>query len=37
AVLDIGVEGLKLHPLMIVRGSRMAAQYRRGEVSPMSL
>ncbi|AAQ58464.1 TIGR01212 family radical SAM protein [Chromobacterium violaceum] len=37
AVLDIGVEGLKLHPLMIVRGSRMAAQYRRGEVTPMSL
>jgi radical SAM protein (TIGR01212 family) len=36
-VLDIGVEGLKLHPLMIVRGSRMAAQYRRGEVSPMAL
>ena len=36
-VLDIGVEGLKLHPLMIVRGSRMAAQYRRGEVAPMAL
>lgn len=36
-VLDIGVEGLKLHPLMIVRGSRMAAQYRRGEVGPMPL
>ena len=36
-VLDIGVEGLKLHPLMIVRGSRMAAQYRRGEVAPMPL
>lgn len=37
AVLDIGVEGLKLHPLMVVRGSRMAAQYRRGEVAPWSL
>ncbi|PTU66766.1 TIGR01212 family radical SAM protein [Chromobacterium sp. Panama] len=36
-VLDIGVEGLKLHPLMVVRGSRMAAQYRRGEVTPWSL
>nr|WP_199066860.1 TIGR01212 family radical SAM protein [Chromobacterium sp. ASV5] len=36
-VLDIGVAGLKLHPLMIVRGSRMAAQYRLGEVQPQSL
>ncbi|POZ60766.1 TIGR01212 family radical SAM protein [Chromobacterium alticapitis] len=36
-VLDIGVEGLKLHPLMIVRGSRMAAQHSRGEVRPMAL
>jgi hypothetical protein len=35
-VLDIGVEGLKLHPLMIVRGSRMAAQYRRGEIAPLT-
>ena len=29
--------GLKLHPLMIVRGSRMAAQHQRGEVSAMTL
>jgi len=36
-VLDAGVHGLKLHPLMIVRGSRMAAQYRRGEIAPWSL
>jgi hypothetical protein len=36
-VLDIGVEGLKLHPLMIVRGSRMAAQFRRGEIAPPTL
>lgn len=36
-VLEIGVQGLKLHPLMIVRGSRMAAQYQRGEVSAMAL
>ncbi|RQW25933.1 TIGR01212 family radical SAM protein [Rhodobacteraceae bacterium CH30] len=36
-VLDIGVEGLKLHPLMIVKGSRMAAQYQRREVMPMTL
>jgi uncharacterized protein len=36
-VLDLGVEGLKLHPLMIVRGSRMAAQHQRGEVHPPEL
>jgi hypothetical protein len=36
-VLELGVQGLKLHPLMIVRGSRMAAQYQRGEVAPMTL
>jgi len=36
-VLTLGVDGLKLHPLMIVRGSRMAAQYRRNEVAPLSL
>lgn len=36
-VLEVGVEGLKLHPLLIVQGSRMAAQYRRGEVVPPGL
>ncbi|GGY16703.1 TIGR01212 family radical SAM protein [Paludibacterium paludis] len=36
-VLEAGVEGLKLHPLMIVRGSRMAAQYQRREIAPWSL
>lgn len=36
-VLDLGVEGLKLHPLMIVKGSSMAAGYARGELSPPRL
>ncbi|WP_332675633.1 TIGR01212 family radical SAM protein [Aromatoleum sp.] len=36
-VLDLGVAGLKLHPLMIVRGSRLASAWRRGEVSPPDL
>jgi len=36
-VLSLGVEGLKLHPLMIVKGSRMAAQFRRREVAPLTL
>ena len=31
-VLDVGVQGLKLHPLMIVRGSRMAADWREGKI-----
>lgn len=33
-VLELGVEGLKLHPLMIVKGSRLAAAWRRGEIAP---
>jgi radical SAM protein (TIGR01212 family) len=33
-IVELGVEGIKLHPLMIVRGSGMAAQYVRGELSP---
>lgn len=36
-VLELGVAGLKLHPLMIVRGSRLAAAWRRGEVNPPDL
>lgn len=36
-VLELGVEGLKLHPLMIVTGSRMAVDHRRGELSPPRL
>lgn len=36
-VLDDGVQGLKLHPLMIVRGSQMAAAWQRGEIAPMPL
>lgn len=36
-VLGEGVQGLKLHPLMIVQGSRLAVDYRRGEVAPLPL
>ena len=36
-VLDCGVEGLKLHPLMIVKGARMAGQFARGEIAPLGL
>ncbi|OHC64942.1 MAG: TIGR01212 family radical SAM protein [Rhodocyclales bacterium RIFCSPLOWO2_02_FULL_63_24] len=36
-VLELGVEGLKLHPLMIVKGSRMAAAYAHSELLPALL
>lgn len=36
-VLELGVEGIKLHPLMIVKGARMAAHYARAEVLPPRL
>jgi len=36
-VLELGCQGLKLHPLMIVRGSRMAAAWQRGEIAPPQL
>ncbi len=36
-VLECGVEGFKLHPLMIVKGSRLAADYARGRVSAPAL
>ncbi len=36
-VLDEGVEGLKLHPLHVVKGTMLANQWRRGEYEPMTL
>ncbi len=36
-VLDEGVDGLKLHPLHVVRGTRLAHQWRRGEYQPLAL
>lgn len=36
-VLELGVEGLKLHPLHVVKGTRLANQWRRGEYRPMEL
>jgi radical SAM protein (TIGR01212 family) len=35
-VLDEGVEGLKLHPLHVVKGTRLAHAWRRGEYAPWS-
>lgn len=35
-VLDIGVDGLKLHPLHVVNHTILANQWRRGEYRPMA-
>ncbi len=36
-VLELGVEGLKLHPLHVVKGTRLANEWRHGEYQPLSL
>ncbi len=36
-VLALGVDGLKLHPLHVVKGTRLANQWRAGEYAPMDL
>ncbi len=36
-VLELGVEGLKIHPLHVVKGTQLANQWRRGEFTPISL
>jgi len=35
-VLSLGVDGLKLHPLHVVRGTALANEWRRGEYAPLS-
>ncbi len=36
-VLELGVEGLKLHPLHVVRGTRLAREWRAGGYRPLEL
>ncbi len=36
-VLALGVEGLKLHPLHVVKGTMLANEWRRGEYRPWSM
>ncbi|MFK5915138.1 MAG: TIGR01212 family radical SAM protein [Woeseiaceae bacterium] len=36
-ILEQGVEGLKLHPLHVVKGTALANEWRRGEYQPLSL
>lgn len=36
-VLSLGVDGLKLHPLHVVKGTMLANQWRRGEYQPLEM
>ena len=36
-VLELGVDGLKLHPLHVVKGTQLANEWRRGEYRPLGL
>ncbi|QGU32080.1 TIGR01212 family radical SAM protein [Thermochromatium tepidum] len=36
-VLELGVEGLKIHPLHVVRHTRLASDWRRGDYTPLAL
>ena len=36
-VLEQGVEGIKLHPLHVVKGTQLANEWRRGKYQPLSL
>jgi hypothetical protein len=36
-VLDIGTDGLKLHPLHVVKGTQLANEWRGGEYVPLTL
>ena len=36
-VLELGVDGLKLHPLHVVKGTQLANEWRRGEYQPMTM
>ncbi|HEB56051.1 MAG TPA: TIGR01212 family radical SAM protein [Gammaproteobacteria bacterium] len=36
-VLELGVEGLKIHPLHVVKGTRLANEWRRNEFTPIGL
>lgn len=37
SVLELGVDGLKVHPLHVVKGTQLANEWRRGEYVPLTL
>ncbi len=36
-VIELGIDGLKLHPLHVVRGTQLARQWRHNEYQPLSM
>jgi radical SAM protein (TIGR01212 family) len=36
-VLDLGIDGLKIHPLHVVKGTQLANEWRRGAYAPLSM
>ncbi len=36
-VLDVGTDGLKIHPLHLVKGTALANEWRRGEYRPLTM
>ena len=36
-VMEVGTDGLKLHPLHVVKGTQLANEWRRGEYQPLTL
>lgn len=36
-VLDVGTDGLKVHPLHVVKGTMLANEWRRGEYQPLTM
>jgi radical SAM protein (TIGR01212 family) len=36
-VLDLGTDGLKLHPLHVVKGTALANEWRKGDYQPLTL
>lgn len=36
-VLELGVDGLKLHPLHVVKGTQLANEWRRGDYQPLTM
>ncbi|MCW9012505.1 MAG: TIGR01212 family radical SAM protein [Gammaproteobacteria bacterium] len=36
-ILDLGTDGLKLHPLHIVKGTQLARQWKQGDYTPLTM
>ena len=37
SVLELGVDGLKFHPLHVVKGTQLANEWRRGDYQPLTM